>query len=91
MKHLLQSIIQGLHGVQNEIAAAGRHDSTQASRYVATILGTGEHDRFRSENEQQSEQEMQHYNLSQQILHLQAQLQLFGEQLQQHLANHSYC
>ena len=32
VKHFLQSIVQGLHSVQNEIAA-GRHDSTQASRY----------------------------------------------------------
>ena len=78
MRYLLQSIVQGLHSVQNEIAT-DRHDSTQASRYVATILETGEHDNLRGENEQQKPYEMQYNNLSQQILQLLAQLQLFGE------------
>jgi len=32
VKHFLQSIVQGLHSVQTEIAA-GRQDSSQASRY----------------------------------------------------------
>ena len=36
MKHFLHSIVQGLHSVQNEIAA-GRQDSTQASRYSSSI------------------------------------------------------
>ena len=48
----------------------------------------GEHDRLLSENEQQKQQyELERDNLSQQVLRLQAQLQLSEEQSQRQLAS----